>query len=332
MLASYLRILKLLVGKGKHLWMKLINLLRNRNFILMSALGMGLFWAKGAQWTEPFILPALAIVMTFSTMGIPGSTFQSFRDLLWPSMIGIVMNYFILGTILLVLNAILIYDEAFRLGFIIIAAVPPAVAVIPFTYFLKGDETLSLIGTTGAYLGALVIMPLTTLLLLDLGLVDPTKLLVILIELILLPLMVSRLLIRFGLASRLNPIKGPITNWGFFLLTYTIVGLNRDLIINQPLSLSPVVFIALISTFLLGWGIEKVETLLNVPQKVLTSLVLLGTLKNYGLAGGLALALFSKKTSVPATVSAVFMIVYIIWLELRQRKTLNKNERLRRTH
>jgi BASS family bile acid:Na+ symporter len=98
------------------------------------------------------------------------------------------------------------------------------------------------------------------------------------------------------------------------------VGLNRDLILNQPLSLSPVVLLALLSTFLLGWGIEKVGALFHIPQKVLTSLVLLGTLKNYGLAGGLALALFSKETSVPATVSTVFMIVYVIWLEWRVRR------------
>jgi BASS family bile acid:Na+ symporter len=301
--------------------MKLKNLLQDRNFILISALGIGLLWGKGAQWTEPVILPALAIVMTFSTMGIPGSIFRSFRGFLFPSMIGIVMSYFILGTILLVLNAILIYDETFRLGFILIAAVPPAVAVIPFTYFLKGDETLSLIGTTGAYLGALIIMPLSTLLLLGLSLVDPSKLLVVVIELILLPLIVSRIVLRIGLAPRLDSIKGPVTNWVFFLLTYTIVGLNRDLILNQPLSLSPVVLLALLSTFLLGWGIEKVGTLLRIPQKVLTSLVLLGTLKNYGLAGGLALALFSKETSVPATVSTVFMIVYVIWLEWRARRS-----------
>jgi BASS family bile acid:Na+ symporter len=298
---------------------KLENVLQDRNFILMSAVGLGLLWGKGAQWTEPVILPALAIVMTVSTMGIPGSIFRSFRGLLLPSMIGIVMNYFILGTILIGFNAILIHDDAFRLGFILIAAVPPAVAVIPFTYFLKGDETLSLIGTAGAYLGALIIMPLSSLLLLDLGLLDPTKLLIILIELILLPLIVSRILLRFGLAPRLDSIKGPVTNWGFFLLTYSIVGLNRDLILNQPLSLSPVVFIAVLSTFLLGWGIEKVGTLLHVPQKALTSLILLGTLKNYGLAGGLALALFSKETSVPATVSSVFMIIYVIWLEWRVR-------------
>jgi BASS family bile acid:Na+ symporter len=299
--------------------MKLKNLLRNRNFILISALGIGLLWGKGALWTEPVTLPALAIVMTFSTMGVPGTIFKSFRGLLRPLVIGVVMNYLILGIVLLLLNAILIYDEALRLGFIIIAAVPPAVAVIPFTYFLKGDESLSLIGTAGAYLGALIIMPLITFLFLGPGFIDPMKLVRIMLELILLPLVASRLLFKIGMAPHLDPIKGPITNWSFFLLTYTIVGLNRDLILTQPLSLSPVVFIALFSTFLLGWGIEKAGVLLHVPQKVLTSLVLLGTLKNYGLAGGLALALFSKKTSVPATVSAVFMIVYIIWLEFRVR-------------
>jgi len=58
-----------------------------------------------------------------------------------------------------------------------------------------------------------------------------------------------------------------------------------------------------------------------VEPKTLVSLVLLGTLKNYGLAGGMALALFGEKTSVPATVSSVFMIVYIIWLEYKKRRT-----------
>jgi len=303
--------------RGTLLMDLLKRLLRNRNVILTSALVIGLFWGKGARWTEPITLPALAIVITLSTIGLPASTFRSYRSLLTPALIGIVMNYFVLGIALLVLNAILIHDEALRMGFILIAAVPPAVAVIPFTFFLRGDETLSLIGTTGGYLGALIIMPVSALLFLGPGFVDATKLAVIMLELILLPVIVSRLLLRIGIASRLNSIRGPITNWSFFLLTYTIVGLNRDLILGQPLSLLPVVVIALASTFLLGWGIKKAGTLLHLPEKVLTSLVLLGTLKNYGLAGGLALALFSKKTSVPATVSAVFMIVYIIWLELK---------------
>jgi BASS family bile acid:Na+ symporter len=77
--------------------------------------------------------------------------------------------------------------------------------------------------------------------------------------------------------------------------------------------------IILTSALLIGLlrGIEKAGAFLCLPEKVLTSLLLPGTLKNYGLAGGLALALFSKKTSVPAAVSTVFMIVYILWLELK---------------
>ena len=49
------------------------------------------------------------------------------------------------------------------------------------------------------------------------------------------------------------------------------------------------------STFLLGRGMEKAGVFFHSPEKVLTRLVLLGSLKNYGLAGGRALALFSKK-------------------------------------
>ena len=100
---------------------------------------------------------------------------------------------------------------------------------------------------------------------------------------------------------------------------YTIVGLNREMFLQQPLTLVPVVVIALASTFLLGWLIEKVGRWLHVDRPTLTSLVLLGTLKNYGIAGGLALTLFSQKTALPATVSSVFMIVYIIWLDFKKR-------------
>ncbi len=298
---------------------KLRHLFHNRNFILISALVIGLLWGKGAHWTKGLTLPGLAIIMTLSTIGVSGSAFRSFRTFFTLSVSGIVMNYLILGGLLLALNALFIRDEALRAGFVILAAVPPAVAVIPFTAFLKGDETFSLIGTIGAYLGALMIMPLMVLAFLGPGLVDPSNLIIIMAELILAPLIVSRFLIRIRMDSRLESIKGLLTNWSFFLITYTITGLNRELILAQPLVLLPVALIALASTFLLGWAIEGVGKVAHVLPKRLVSLLLLGTLKNYGLAGGLALTLFSKETSVPATVSSVFMIVYIVWLEFKRR-------------
>jgi BASS family bile acid:Na+ symporter len=146
-------------------------------------------------------------------------------------------------------------------------------------------------------------------------------LVMVIVELIALPLLISRVLLWTSMAARLEPIKGTITNWSFFVVTYTIVGLNQELFLQRPLTLVPVAVIALISTFLLGAVIDRVGRSRGIDRSTLTSLVLLGTLKNYGIAGGLALALFSKTTAIPASVSSIFMIVYIIWLDLQKRRT-----------
>ena len=296
------------------------NLLRNRNSLLVLSLVLGLLWGDAAQWIKGVILPILMILMTVSTLGVTGSTFSSPRSLWTPALVGIGMNYAVLTTFILILNALLVGDKDLQIGFVIIALVPPAVAVVPFTLFLGGDNQFSLLGMIGAYLGALVIAPALAFLLLGSGIVSPSKLILIIIELILAPLVLSRILIRVGIDSRLGSVKGPITNWGFFLVSYAIVGLNRETILSHPLSLLPAALIAVASTFLLSWIIERVGKYFRVEPKILTSLALLGTLKNYGLAGGMALALFSEKTSVPATVSSVFMIVYIIWLEFKKRR------------
>jgi BASS family bile acid:Na+ symporter len=304
------------------MWLnQLKNLLRNRNSLLVLSLILGLLWGDGAQWIKGVILPILMILMTVSTLGVAGSTFSSPRSLWTPALVGIGMNYVVLTTFILALNALLVRDADLRTGFVILAVVPPAVAVVPFTLFLGGDNQFSLLGMIGAYLGALVIAPVLAFALIGPGLISPSKLILIIIELILAPLVLSRILLRVGLDSRLESVKGPITNWGFFLVSYAIVGLNRDTILSHPLSLLPVALIAVVTTFLLAWGIERIGKYLRVEPKTLISLVLLGTLKNYGLAGGMALALFSEKTSVPATVSSVFMIVYVIWLEFKKRHT-----------
>jgi BASS family bile acid:Na+ symporter len=65
----------------------------------------------------------------------------------------------------------------------------------------------------------------------------------------------------------------------------------------------------------IGWAAK----LFRIDPKITTSLVLLGTIKNYGLAAGIALALFGEQTALPATVSSIFMFVYVIWLGLKGR-------------
>jgi bile acid:Na+ symporter, BASS family len=298
---------------------KLKAFLRNRNGIFFLAMIAGLLLPMAAPVTEHLILPALALAMALSTMEIGSEVFIKPRTLLFPALLGIIMSYVILGNIIIGLSALLIRDEALWIGFVLLAAAPPAVAVIPFSGFLRGNGPLSLIGTVGAYLGALVIMPLITLTLFSTAAFDPLKLIMITLELIVLPLALSRLLIRKGWKERIEPYRGTVVNWSFFTVLYTMVGLNRNVLLSQTWSLLPVVLISLLSMFLLGFLIDWVCGLCHIPKETRTSLVLLGTLKNQGLSSGLALTLFSQEAAIPSTVSTMIMIGYIIWLDFRNR-------------
>ena len=120
------------------------------------ALTLGLLSGGGARWTEKAILPALALVMTLSTMGVPGSIFLSPRKLVVPALVGLAVNYGVLGSLLLGTSSLFIGEEALRNGFVIMAAVPPAIAVIPFSVILNGNQTFALVATLGCYLLSLI--------------------------------------------------------------------------------------------------------------------------------------------------------------------------------
>lgn len=296
------------------------KLLRNRDFILILSLVLGLLFGQGAQWVRPLILPVLALVMTLSTMLISSRMFRSPSALIIPCVLGIVMNYLVLSGMILMMASLLISDEALWTGFVVLASVPAAVAVIPFADFLKGNGFYALVGSMGTYLSGLVIMPLIIFGFLGKSFaVEPDKLIITIVMLIVLPLIASRVLMWTGIDKRIAPFRGTITNWSFFLVVYAIVGLNRELFIERPLSLIPVAIIAIASTFVLGFIIEVFGRLFRIDQEISISLILLGTLKNYGIAGGMALTLIGGESAVPATVSTVFMIIYIIWLGFRAR-------------
>jgi BASS family bile acid:Na+ symporter len=291
---------------------------RNRNVLLILSIVVALPAGQAAPWLEPLVLPALALVMTLALLEVSGASFRSARGLVLPVLAGLVLNFGINGGLVLGLSALMAPGEAIFTGFVLIAAAPPAVAVVPFTALLKGDRAFAFLGTIGCYLGALAITPLMAVGLLGTAFIHPFKIVWILALLIVLPLLVSRVLRRAGWVEYLEPRRGALTNWSFALITYTIVGLNRDLFLFDPAALLSPMVIALISTFGLGWAISGVARLLGLGREITISLVMLGTLKNAALAGGLALSLFNKQTAVPATVSSIFLIVYFIWLSFWQ--------------
>ena len=296
----------------------MIKLLNNRNFIFLLAIASGLLFPQPAQWTKIIMMPALAIVMTLATINVPNHCFLQPRTILKPSLTGIIMTYFILAGVILILSALFVREHQLWMGFVLIAAVPPAVAVIPFTAILNGNVSYTLSGTVASYLAALIIMPLMFWIFIGTAFSDPSKLAGIIFLLIVLPLILSRVILYFKWEDRLTPVRGLLTDWGFFIVLYSMIGVNRDLIFSKPLDLIPVAAIAFCTTFILGWIILKSGEVLKIEKSNLISLVLQGTLKNQGIAGGLAIALFEKETALPSAVYSIFMILYIMWLDWRK--------------
>ena len=297
----------------------MVHLLSNRNFIFLLAVLLGLIFPQPAKWTESLMLPALALVMTLATINVPNDYFLKPRSILVPSLIGILMTYFILAGVILVASFLMIHHHNLWIGFVLIAAVPPAVAVIPFSAILEGNVSDALSGTVASYLAALVMMPLFFWIFIGAGFSDPYKLVRIMLLLIVLPLVLSRLILFLKLQDRIAKVRGLLTDWGFFVVLYSMIGINRDLIFAKPLMIAPIAVVVFTATFVLGFVIERACALFKIDEKNRVSLILLGTLKNQGIAGGLAIALFDKEAALPSAVYSVFMILYVMWLDLRRR-------------
>lgn len=287
-----------------------------RNILLVLAILLGLFASRWAPLFKPAIVPVLGVIMTLACLGVEERVFSPARSLALSSLVGFLMNYLILSGIILLLAELFIKDREIYTGFVVIAAVPPAVAVAPFTQMLGGDTVFSLRAAVGAYLGGLIAAPVIALGFLDVALIPPGKIAEIVLLLIILPVVLSRILIKTGAAGSVEPVRGLLTNLGFFVVVYTVVGLNRDIIFGRPDALGPVVLVAFLTTFVLGSLIGRLARALGLKSGLGVSLTLVGTMKNYGLSAAIALTLFSEHTALPATVSIVFMILYFVWLSM----------------
>ena len=298
--------------------MRAWKLLKNRNLLLAMAIVAGLAAPSAAPITKRAVLPVLAVIMTLSTLSIRGSWRAIVRANQAAALTGIVVNNLILGGLILGLGAILIRDADFWRGMVVLAAIPPAVAIIPFTFVLEGDVEYTLVGVTTGYLSGLLLTPLVFLLFLGPGIIKPLDLLAVAVELIIIPVIAGRLIIRAGWDQKIEPFRGGLTNLGFVVIVYSIVGANSALIIHHFLDVAPVLASALLLSLVWGEIVRLIGYRLNPDRRRVVSLVLLATMKNTGLAAGLAVAFLNDRAALPATIFTVVMILYFLFLGVRK--------------
>lgn len=300
--------------------MAVLRLLRSNSFILILALALGLAAGQPARHTEPLVTPVLAVIMTMSMLGIASSSFRDLRALVRPSLLSLGLNYVLLSGLLIGLSSLLIEERQLWVGYVLVAAVPPAVAVIPFTYRLGGNLNYALVGSVASYLAAFVFAPVICVLFLGTNLVPPGRLLMALAQLIVAPFIISRAVRMTRFAQVLEKHKGAVINWGFFLVIYTIIGLNRNAFLSEPDVLGRLAVVAFTCTFLIALAIYTVSRRLNLARADSIGLMVMGAWKNYGLAGAIALGFVGARASIPAAVATAFAIGNFIWLTYAARR------------
>ena len=283
---------------------RIVDLIQNSTLVLILSVLLGLTLPGPAGATEALVTPALMVMMAFSLTEVDLGRDIKSSGSLKSGFLGIIINYGLLSGLILLLSYSL-PDESLRNGFVIMAAVPPAVAVLPMTRILKGDMSLSFAGEILSYLSSLLLMPLIIYLFVHQTGISPIYLLQISIVLILIPALASRLV-------RLLPINPVLPiNLGFFLVTYTVIGLNQGALWTDGWS---VAWVSIARTFAVGLAVFILARSAGLKSSQAISLTLLGSFKNLGLAAAVSLLLVGPAAGLPAAFCVLAETAFFILL------------------
>jgi len=291
------------------------------NLLFIAAIFLGLFLPQAAQGSSMLILPALMITLTVTLLRFPGGFFNKPKTLLSGALWGNLMSYLVLGNLIILGSIFLIRDEKFWTGLVLIAAVPPAVAILPLSEKMRGDKMQTLAGFTGAYLGALILVPLIGAAFLKYIPIHYDKLIIPAVTLIVLPLGLSRIAVDRNWDVVIERYEGIILDGCFFVVFYALVSNNASLIRKLPLEIIFISVLAFAVVLLVSVTLALIGRFYKVSPSTISSLLLLGTMKNYGLAGGIALYIFNPEAAVPALIFSMVMFLNTIFLKFRVRNS-----------
>jgi BASS family bile acid:Na+ symporter len=303
--------------------MALSTYLYRSNVIFLLALICGIILPQGFPIGNVLILPALMVILTITLLRFPRGFFRHPGPLLSASIQGNVMNYLVLGNFIILSSIFLIHKQELWIGMVLIAAMPPPVDIIFLGNLLRTEKTSIFTGLAGAYLGALLIIPLIGLGFFKYILPNYWNIILIVLGLIFLPLVLSRIAIEKTWDKIIEPYEETIIDYCSFIVFYTITASSRNLLINWSSDLFIIASIAFVSTFFFAFAIRKIGIYFHSHENEITSFLLLGTMKDCGLAGGIALILFNQEVALPSLIFAIFTFIYMNWLKYKVRHIIN---------
>jgi BASS family bile acid:Na+ symporter len=284
-----------------------------RNFPFMVAAGLVVGFATGGFPPEStglvqqaFLVVAMAFSLTeISFRGI--SPRAEARGLALATL----MSYGILGA-LVISFGLVEPNPLLRSGWVLMGAVPPAIAVVPITSLLRGNVRGALISDAVLYFAGLAAVP--GLSLLFLGEMVPVQTLAVQTLLLIgLPIVVSRPLRAW---RPVHDARATAVCVSFFVLVVAIAGSTRATLLDEPGLAAGLSALAFLRTIGLGLILFLVTRGLKLSRDVQIASLTFAGFKNLGLTVVLAFTVFGALASLPAITALIFEVAWMSLMPL----------------
>ena len=251
----------------------------------------------------------LAVMMTLSLSRIPYRNLNPVTH--WRSVLRALVLGLVVSSIIPLIGYLLLKGTEHNveaMGLVFIAATPFAASVAPLSYILRGDMEHAARGTIFVYIASLVWIPFIVWITLG-EYVDITQVAVTVVEVIGVPLVVSRLLTRFEIGKDFMAV---FMNVCIFVLVWLSV--SSTLFPSDVWILVAFAAIAAIRSFGLGNAVEVAERRAGINWSQRVTDILMTSYKNKGIAIAMCVATLGPLAGQAMVAIATSVVVEILWV------------------
>ena len=315
--------------------MKAINLVCSTAFMMGAALVISLLTNVSGIFPDDVLTSdvrsnltifLLAVMLTITLSRIPFRNLdpvKNYRSVIRAVLLGLVFASVIPLAAYYILTSMDGY-EAYAKGLVFLAATPFAASVGPLSLILRGDLEHALRSTIIVYVISLVWIPF--IIWLTLGeIVDMTKVVITVIELIGVPLVVSRLITKVKIDKTVMSVVLNCVIAFLVWLSVSSTNFPKDMVI-----LVVFMFVAFLRDFGLGSATEVMEKKSGIPWSQRVTDILMISYKNKGIAIALCVSVMTGpaigNAMVPIAASIVIEIIWVAFMDsvLFSKKRMNR--------
>ncbi len=295
------------------------DLLKSSAFMMMAAMAVALITNFGGFFPKDVLnadirsnltICTLVVMLTLSMSRIP---LQNLNPVKYGRSIGrAVLLGMVIASIIPLIGYFILKDTEYSrqaAGLVFIAATPFAGSVLPLSIILRGDAEHAARGTIVVYILSLIWIPFIVWFALG-DSVDMEFLVITVLELIGIPLVVSRLLTKVKINKDVLAI---VLNCCIFFMVWLSVG-STNFKGNVWWLFLVFIIIAVLRSFGLGFAVEKVEKRAGIHWGQRVTDILMASYKNKGVAIALCVVVYPQGMVAIAT-SILIEITWVAFMD-----------------